>query len=253
MDTGRAYATRVRPESSLPVRMCLSEFQAMVPYTTTRSFTVCVPSPNPTPRLSSPPSRYTWLVSITAPTEHDLCGMCENLDLRSRWRACRGLRSNSANNNTRDRVALSSDDELIMEAEAGRCRGVHHQNQTPRDNCISRHHRRKILRLGAGWRVLGRRGTTLPPMPFPDSLNNGKTAAQTENTRDSARGDTPHEHMTSTASQPRKTEEEEEERGPTAYARVIRLWGSWQRCATLGGCGYCACRSEEHTSELQSP
>jgi len=48
-------------------------------------------------------------------------------------------------------------------------------------------------------------------MSFPDALNNAKTAAQTENTRDSARGDTPHAHTTSTASQPRKTEEEEVE------------------------------------------
>jgi len=39
------------------------------------------------------------------------------------------------------------------------------------------------------------------PMSFPDALNDPKTAAQTENTRDSARGDTPHAHAMPTASE----------------------------------------------------
>ena len=46
-------------------------------------------------------------------------------------------------------------------------------------------------------------------MPFPDALNNAKTATQTENTRDSAREDTPHAHTVSTVSRPRKMGEEE--------------------------------------------
>jgi len=53
--------------------------------------------------------------------------------------------------------------------------------------------------------------TASPPKSFPDALNNAKTATQTENTRDSAREDTPHAHTMSTASRPRKMEEEEQE------------------------------------------
>jgi len=80
--------------------MRLSEFQAPLPHTTTKSFIHVLPNPNPTRRLTAEQTLpYTWLASITAPTEHDLCAMRENLDLRSRWRAaigvvraCRGLR-----------------------------------------------------------------------------------------------------------------------------------------------------------------
>ena len=99
MDTGR-YPTKVRPGSSRLVGMRLSDFQALVPYTITKSFIRALLNPNPTRRLTAEQAlSYTWLASIAAPTEHDLCGLRKNLDLRSRWhgaiseaRACRGLR-----------------------------------------------------------------------------------------------------------------------------------------------------------------
>jgi len=93
--------------------------------------------------------------------------MRENFDLRSRWRAaigaaraCRGLRKEIARIITQGTGWHSAPTmKMITEAEASRHRGARHLNQTPRENnSICRHHRRKIVRLGAGWRDSWRRG-----------------------------------------------------------------------------------------------
>jgi len=215
------------------VGMRLSDFQALVAYTTTKTFIRVLPNPNPTRRLTAKQAvSYTWLASIVAPTEHDLCGMRENLDLRSRWRAaigaaraCRGLRkSNNANNNTRDRVAPAPTMKMITQAGAGRRRDARHRNQTPRDNSICRHHRQKIVRLGVDWRDSWRRGPPdqqrrlrcrfLMPSTTPRLLPRPKHARLGE------RGYTPRTHDVDgvTALQNRGG------RGPNAYAQVIRLW-----------------------------
>ena len=64
--------------------MGLYDFQALVPYTTTKSFMRALLNPNPTRRLTAEQAlSYPWLVSIAAPTEHNLCGLCENFDART--------------------------------------------------------------------------------------------------------------------------------------------------------------------------
>jgi len=51
--SGRTYPTKVRPGSSRLVGMRLSDFQALVPYTTTKSFMRALLNPNPTRRLTA--------------------------------------------------------------------------------------------------------------------------------------------------------------------------------------------------------
>jgi len=157
MDTARAYPTKVRPGSSRLVGMRLSDFQALVPYTTTKSFMRALLNPNPTRRLTAEQAlSYTWLTSIAAPTEHDLCGIRENFDLRSRWRgACLSRLRNLIVRIIRQGTGWHSAPtmKMVTEAEAGHSRGARHRNQTPRDNnTICRHHRRRTVRLGVGWR-----------------------------------------------------------------------------------------------------
>ena len=102
----------------------------------------------------------------------------------------------------------------------------------PSRHCRIHGSRASLLRLNMTFAVCAR--TASPPMPFPDALNNARTATQTENTRDSAREDTPHAHTVSMASRPRKTEGEEQEEVQLELRmpRSFDFWGSWQRCAT---------------------
>jgi len=238
------YPKKVCPGSSRLVGMRLSDFQALVAYTTTKSFIHVLPNPNPTCRLTAKQAvSYTWLASIAALTEHDLCGMRKNLDLRSRWRAaigtahaCCGLRKSiNTNNNTRDRVAPALTMKTITQAGAGRHCDARHQNQTPRDNSICCHHRQKIVRLRVDWWDSWRRG---PPdnqqcrlrCRFLMPSTTPRLLPRLKHTRLSERGYTPSTHNINRA----KTLQNQGGRGrsPTAYARVIQLWGSRQCCAT---------------------
>jgi len=133
------YPKKVRPGSSQLVGMCLSDFQALVTYTTTKTFICVLPNPNPTYHLTAKQAvSYTWLTSITALTKYDLYSMCDNLGLYSRWHAaigvahaCRGLRkSNNVNHNTRDQVAPAPMIKTITQAGAG------HQGKPPTINFI---------------------------------------------------------------------------------------------------------------------
>jgi len=70
------------------------------------------------------------------------------------------LKSNGANNNKKDQLALSSDDDdAIAGADAGHLCGTRRQNRTPRNsNSTCRFHRQKIAPLGPGWLDPWRRG-----------------------------------------------------------------------------------------------
>jgi len=77
MDVGRTRPTKVRPGSSRLVGMRLSGFQALVQ---PRALSVrALLNPNPTRCLAAEQAlSYTWLTSIAAPTEYDLCSMRKN-------------------------------------------------------------------------------------------------------------------------------------------------------------------------------
>ena len=65
IDTGRTYPTKVRPELSRFVGMYLSDSQALVPYTTTKSFIRVLLNPNLTRRLTAEQTlSYTWSRSL---------------------------------------------------------------------------------------------------------------------------------------------------------------------------------------------
>ena len=62
---------------------------------------------------------HTWLTSFVVPAEDDLCGLLKNFDRRACWRNAIGTtralscfaKSNGANNNKKDQMALSTNDE----------------------------------------------------------------------------------------------------------------------------------------------
>ena len=96
--------------------MRLSDFQALVPYTTIKSFIRVLLNPNTTRRLTGLTAEqalsYTWPTSFAAPTEHDLCDLRKKFDLRSCWhsatvaaRTCRGSRKvHGSNNDKKDQL-----------------------------------------------------------------------------------------------------------------------------------------------------
>jgi len=72
--------------------------------------------PSPTAEGALP---HTWLTSFATLTEHDLCSLRENFNLRACWRNVIGVvralfrfaKSNGARNNKKDRLTLSADEE----------------------------------------------------------------------------------------------------------------------------------------------
>jgi len=88
----KEYPMKVRPGSSRFVGMRISDFHALVPYTTTKSFIHALLNPNPTRRITFVHVlSYPWLTSSTTPTEHDHCDLHENFDPRARWRSAIGM------------------------------------------------------------------------------------------------------------------------------------------------------------------
>ena len=67
----------------------ITNFGALVPYTTIKSFIRALLNRNLTRRLIAEQASYAWLKSFASPTEHDFCGLREIFDPRSHWRgAC---------------------------------------------------------------------------------------------------------------------------------------------------------------------
>jgi hypothetical protein len=131
----------VRPGSSRLVRMGLSDFQALVPYTTSKSFIRTLLNPKPTRRLTvEEEPLYIWLTSFVVSTEYDLYGLRENFDPPSRWRraigtarACPSSRKLLART-TRKRINWHAGLTMMIrpEAKAGRRRGARRLKQTKR-------------------------------------------------------------------------------------------------------------------------
>ena len=96
---------------------------------------------------------------------------------------------------------------IMTEAEPGRRRGAQRWNQTPREEtgicCL---HRRMIVRLGPGW---PQKSTTSPPMLFSDASTKPRLLPRSKTRK---RGIHSAQHTTTMPSQPRKTEEEEEDK-----------------------------------------
>ena len=74
---------KVRPGTPWFGRMCLSDFQALVPYTTTKISIRAPLNPNTTRCITADQAlSYTWPTSFAAPTEHGLFDLHENFDPR---------------------------------------------------------------------------------------------------------------------------------------------------------------------------
>ena len=79
----KMYPMKVRPRSLRFVGVCLSDFHALAPCTTTKSFIHALLNPNLTHRLTVDPALSDLrLTNFPAPTEHDHCGLHENFDPR---------------------------------------------------------------------------------------------------------------------------------------------------------------------------
>jgi len=76
MDIGRTYPTKVRPGIVGASGNALIWLSGLG---TTKSFMRALLNPNPTRCLAAEQAfSYTWLTSIAAPTEYDLCSMRKN-------------------------------------------------------------------------------------------------------------------------------------------------------------------------------
>ena len=154
IDTGRTYPTKVRPELSRLVGMHLSDFQALVPYTTTKSFIRVLLNPNLTRRL--PPSKHCRIHGSRASllrlnTTSAVCARTLIHAHAGTACACRGSRKAMARTTTK-RTSWHSALTLKTRVgvEVGRLRGTRRRNQTQRDENTYRLHRRMIVRPAGG-------------------------------------------------------------------------------------------------------
>jgi len=183
---------------------------------------------------------FLHLRGSNGPTEHDLCGLWENFDLRTRWRNAIGavqamshfVKGNGVNNNKKDQLILSSDEEDYIGSRSGLPSSratpeLDSKRQQQLFSCPSPDDRA----LRGGLAGLVAKGTpkmsasesSSSPKSFSDALNMAKAKATSE------------------------TETEEAREGPCAdndgvsaahyggrgatYARVFRLWRSgWWCC-----------------------
>ena len=204
------------------------DYLTFAPYIiTAKNFIRALLHPDPARRLTAEQAlSHTWLTSLAAPTEHDLCGLRENFDPRARWRNAIGAarvlsrlaKSNGANNNKKDHLALSSDEEGDSRSRSGspssgatpepdsKRQQQHVSPPSPDD---------RTLRGGlAGLVAKGVPKTTSSPsssspMSFSDVLSKAKAAADAQKAQEGE--DAPRAQTTTTAYQPRKTEEDEED------------------------------------------
>ena len=126
MSTIRTYPTTVRAGLPRLVGMRISNFEALVPYTTTNSFICALLNPNS--RVASPPSKHCRMhgsrASLLRPsTTSAVCART----LTALTLARRLAESDGANYNKMNRLALSSGDE----DEGGSTSGVPSWPATP--------------------------------------------------------------------------------------------------------------------------
>ena len=167
---------------------------------------------------------YGWLTSFVAPTEHDLCGLRKNSDPHARWRNAIGaaramsrfVKGNGANNNKKDQLALSYDDEADIGSGSGlpsspvtpepdyKRQQLHLSPPSPDDHAL----RGGVVGLAAKETPKMTASPSLSsPMSFSDALYKAKAAAEAERLRE---GDSSCA-QTMVAPQPRKTVEDEGE------------------------------------------
>ena len=97
-----------------------SRITQSVQYITVENIIRAFLNPDPARRLITKEAlSHTWLTSFAVPNEDDLCGLLKNFDLCACWCYAIGtmwalscfVKSNGANNNKKDQMALSTDDE----------------------------------------------------------------------------------------------------------------------------------------------
>jgi len=214
------------PETNCGLWECA--FLTFVPSITAKSFIRALLHPNPARRLPAEQAlSHTWLTSFAAPTEHDLCGLRKNFDLRAHWRNAIGAawamshfaKGNGANNNNKkDQLVLSSDDEDDIGGRSGSpsSRGTpepdskreqQHLSPPSPDDSTPRGGLAGLVAKGTPKMTASPSSSS--PMSFSDALNKAKAKAAAE-TEGAGEGDASRA-QTATASQPRNMGEEEED------------------------------------------